>query len=238
MSTSFLRRVLAVCLVFMMALSAVSTALAGGIRIVTIGSFSATCTTATVSFSLPESGSVNVTLEIHNVTDGTIITQISRTVPGTGTYSQDFGFPAQDSGDFLQATLIVFQSSVSSSAVAVSCTGGSGPQCADGRINFNHCDKVAIYPVKDEGSYGIEIFRVEPEGIGHFELFFSALELDALPDVPDENILIGASGLVSLWKLTNGQYLAQYGPDMVEGKTFQFMFDGLPPETYPTVTTF
>jgi len=42
---------------------------------------------------------------------------------------------------------------------------------------------------------------------------------------------------VVLYKHPNGDYQVNYGPDF-EGKVFTFRFNGLPPLTYPEVTTF
>jgi hypothetical protein len=111
--------------------------------------------------------------------------------------------------------------------------------CDDGRINYNNCDKVAIYPVADEDSYGLEVWIVDDGNTPSFGFFVSAARLDRLPDKPTHNIRIAISKdrRTALYKLTTGEYQVNYGPD-AEGKVFVYTFSGLPPTDYPTVTTF
>jgi hypothetical protein len=111
--------------------------------------------------------------------------------------------------------------------------------CDDGRINYNNCDKVAIYPMADEDSYGLEVWIVDNVDFPSFGFFVSAADLDKLPDKPARNIRIAASkdGRTVLYKLTTGEYQVNYGPDE-EGKVFVYTFNGLPPTDYPTVSTF
>ena len=120
-------------------------------------------------------------------------------------------------------------------------SGGTGirPQCPDGRINFNHCDKIAIFPIKDEDSFGIEVLIVDKKVVPEFAIFVSAADLNALPTNPDKVIIVATSknGLVTLYKHANGDYQVNYGPDY-EGKVFTFRFNGLPASAYPEVTTF
>jgi hypothetical protein len=113
------------------------------------------------------------------------------------------------------------------------------PQCPDGRINYNNCDKIAIYPTADEGSFGIQVYVVDHKTVPSFGLFVSAADLNALPANPDKVITIAQSkdGLVILYKHPNGDYQVNYGPDF-EGKVFTFRFNSLPAVQYPEVTTF
>jgi hypothetical protein len=113
------------------------------------------------------------------------------------------------------------------------------PQCPDGRLNYNNCDKIAIYPVKDEGKFGLEIWILDKKIVPEFALFISAADLAALPDSPTRVLTVATSqdGLVTLYKHPNGDYQVNYGPDF-EGKVFTFRFSGLPPASYPEVTTF
>lgn len=115
----------------------------------------------------------------------------------------------------------------------------NAPQCPDGRINYNHCDKIAIYPVKDEGSFAIEVWIVDHKVLPEFALFVSSADLKALDQKPEKIVTIATSsnGLVTLYKHPNGDYQVNYGPDF-EGKVFTFRFSGLPAATYPEVTTF
>ncbi len=113
------------------------------------------------------------------------------------------------------------------------------PQCPDGRINYNHCDKIAIFPIKDEGSFGINILVVDKKIVPEFAIFVPAADLAALPENPQTILTIATSqdGLVILYKHSNGDYQVNYGPDF-EGKVFTFRFNGLPAAKYPEVTTF
>lgn len=113
---------------------------------------------------------------------------------------------------------------------------GFEPQCADGRLNYNHCDKIAIYPIPDGESYGMHIYVVEPDGIGKLALVISARDLALLPKQPS-HIGTSADGKVIVYRLASGEYQVNYGPD-AEGKMFAFTFDGLPPTTYPDVQTY
>lgn len=113
------------------------------------------------------------------------------------------------------------------------------PQCGDGRINYDNCDKIAIFPIKDEGSFGIEVLIVDKKLVPEFAIFVSAADLKALPANPDNLITVATSknGLVTLYKHPNGDYQVNYGPDY-EGKVFTFRFNGVPALAYPEVTTF
>lgn len=113
------------------------------------------------------------------------------------------------------------------------------PECPDGRINYNNCDKIAIYPVNDEDSFGIQVYVVDHKTVPEFVLFVAAADLAALPTNPDKVITVATSknGLVVLYKHPNGDYQVNYGPDF-EGKVFTFRFNGLPAVSYPKVTTF
>jgi hypothetical protein len=81
------------------------------------------------------------------------------------------------------------------------------PECPDGRINYNNCDKIAIYPVNDEGSFGIQVYVVDHKIVPQFVLFVSAADLAVLPANPDKAITIATSknGLVVLYKHPNGR---------------------------------
>lgn len=113
------------------------------------------------------------------------------------------------------------------------------PQCPDGRINYAHCDKIAIYPIKDEGSFGITVLIVDKKVVPEFAIFVAAADLAALPETPDSILTVATSenGLVTLYKHPNGDYQVNYGPDF-EGKVFTFRFSGIPASSYPEVTTF
>jgi hypothetical protein len=117
--------------------------------------------------------------------------------------------------------------------------GEATPQCPDGRINFNHCDKVAIYATQDGDAYGVGVYVVDGVTVPVFALFVSAEALAALPPNPESVIQIAQSddGKVTLYKHTNGDYQVNYGPDF-EGKVFTFRWSGLPATGYPEFSTF
>lgn len=58
-------------------------------------------------------------------------------------------------------------------------------------------------------------------------LYVSAKELLALPDFPVKNTLIARDGLVSVYKLTTGEYQVNVGP-LTDGKVHVIIFDGIP----------
>jgi hypothetical protein len=111
--------------------------------------------------------------------------------------------------------------------------------CDDGRINFNHCDKIAIYLVNDEDGVGLQVLIVDHLIVPRGAIFVSAAELDALPDNPARNTLIAQSkdGLVKFYKLAGGEYQINYGPD-ANNKVFVFRWTGMPPAAYPDVSTY
>lgn len=116
---------------------------------------------------------------------------------------------------------------------------GAPAACDDGRINFNHCDKIAIYLVNDEDGIGLQVLIVDHLIVPRGAIFVSAAELDALPDNPARNTLIAQSkdGLVKFYKLAGGEYQINYGPD-ADNKVFVFRWTGMPPATYPDVSTY
>jgi hypothetical protein len=117
--------------------------------------------------------------------------------------------------------------------------GEATPQCPDGRINFNHCDKVAIYATPDGDGYGLGVYVVDGVSVPVYALFVSAEELAALPEQPESVIQIvqSADGKVTLYRHSNGDYQVNYGPDF-EGKIFTFRWSGLPATGYPEFSTF
>jgi hypothetical protein len=102
--------------------------------------------------------------------------------------------------------------------------------CADGRIN-EECDIVAIYPIEDDDGIHIQVWYVLPDDSanGQFAFMLYADELDALPDNPDEAILIASSSddFVKLYWMPDNTYQINAGPDS-EGKIRVFVFDTFP----------
>jgi hypothetical protein len=168
--------------------------------------------------------------------------------PVPGSFSLEFDLNASvvqelDSLDIEGTPSLGCPTSAIAAATGLFYTAGGAPrirpECPDGRINYNNCDKIAIYPVKDEDSFGIQVYVVDHKAVPEFVLFVSAADLDVLPANPDKVIVIAQStnGLVVLYKHPNGDYQINYGPDF-EGKVFTFRFSGLPATSYPEVTTF
>jgi hypothetical protein len=204
-------------------------------------SFSITCTTARVTYEATDSGGSDFAdITVENLTTKDVIASTTDS-PWDATVT--LTYPAQPVGSVLIITVSTF-TSVSSDAVAVSCVGGgegsAAPLCPDGRINEFDCEPVAIYPVRDEDRYGIEVWIIEAEekGIGRFGFFVSSADLDALPDNPEAPILVAESkdGFAKLYKLPTGELQVNAGPDY-EGKMFVFTLEDFP-NTYPTVNTY
>ncbi|MCQ3930728.1 MAG: hypothetical protein DPW16_09720 [Chloroflexi bacterium] len=78
------------------------------------------------------------------------------------------------------------------------------------------------------GDLFIDIWQLDEEGIGQPALTISADDLLALPDFPTENTLIARDGLISVYKLTTGEYQVNVGP-LSDGKVHVIIFDDIPP---------
>lgn len=102
--------------------------------------------------------------------------------------------------------------------------------CDDGRIN-EECDIVAIYLIEDSDGIHMQVWYVLPNDgkNGQFAFMLYANELDALPDNPDEPILVASStdSFVRLYWMPDNTYQINAGPDG-EGKTRVFVFDTFP----------
>ncbi|MGJ3237710.1 MAG: hypothetical protein ACFE0Q_03290 [Anaerolineae bacterium] len=132
--------------------------------------------------------------------------------------------------------------------LVVSCEGESSSsssfieQCADGRLNANLCEPLAIYPVISDDGVGLTIYEI-PRGsdVGVFQLYVDAERLSDLPDT-DEVCTIDASadGSVVVYLLPTGEIQVNAGPDD-DDKVFVYRFEtlsGLPEiETYSASTT-
>jgi hypothetical protein len=196
-----------------------------------------------VNITYNNNGVPSFTFTVSTTHDGTIASKtVNPAVTGNGLKATINLNPSLVS----EGEIIAVESTDQCSTGPVSATahglyyagGPTGPLCDDGRINYNDCEPVAIYPVNDEGSHGIEVWIVDTSPVGRFGFFVSAQDLDALPENPAAPIKIASSkdGFATLYKLPSGEYQVNAGPDK-EGKTFIFRFDGLPPGEYPTVTT-
>lgn len=116
---------------------------------------------------------------------------------------------------------------------------GAPPACDDGRINYFHCDKIAMFAISDEDGVGLNVLIVDHLEVPRGAIFVSAADLEALPEKPARNTLIAGSadGLVKFYKLSSGEYQVNYGPD-ADNKVFVFRWTGLPPAAYPDVSTY
>ncbi len=118
--------------------------------------------------------------------------------------------------------------SLNYSAVVV-CPGQAAPSIpaiTDGRL-LTTITVGAVYADED----GVTVYAIDDKSVGKLALFVSAEELEALPENPDENLLVAQSedGKFTLYKLTTGEYQVNMGPD-AEGKTQVIIFDALPPK--------
>jgi hypothetical protein len=79
-----------------------------------------------------------------------------------------------------------------------------------------------------DGKLFIDIWQVDENGIWQPALTIAADELLALPELPDENLLVARKRLISVYKLTTGEYQVNVGP-LADGKVHVVIFDGIPP---------
>jgi hypothetical protein len=113
------------------------------------------------------------------------------------------------------------------------CESGANPPpaatCDDGRLNPD-CDVVAIYVIRDTEGVHMQVWYVLPEGgNGRFAFMLYENELDALPDHPEEAVLVAAStdNYVRLYWLSDSSFQINAGPDG-EGKQRIFNFASFP----------
>ena len=197
---------------------------------------------------------ISISFTINNATVSPILftvtdngTQVGSTTfssATTGTFTVEFDLDSSVVQELDSLDIAAIPSRFCDQKATVTASGFFGgssdvPQCPDGRINYNHCDKIAIYPVKDEGSFAIEVWIVDHKVLPEFALFVSSADLKALDQKPEKIITVATSsnGLVTLYKHPDGDYQVNYGPDF-EGKVFTFRFSGVPAAKYPEVTTF
>lgn len=217
----------------------------------TITNLTVTTSQATVTYNVVGSSTYTIDFTATDQSSGYTSTVGSGSETGvTATTGRVFSFalnPAQVAvGEGVEVTVeeTFGCDSTSATANATGPTTTSTPlttpaACDDGRINYNHCDKIAMYAMSDEGGFGLDVLIVDHLIVPRGAIFVSAAELDALPDNPARNILIATSpdGLVRFYKLAGGEYQVNYGPDE-DNKVFVFRWTGLPPAAYPNVTTY
>lgn len=197
-----------------------------------------------INYSLTGATQPSITFSVRESDANTLVGSTTVANVAAGSYSAEFSLNSALISELETLEVTASLARGCSDTRLVTATGLhlsqlTAPQCADGRINFNHCDKIAIFPIKDEGSFALEILIVDKLIVPKFATFTSAQELDALPDKPETDILIAEStdGLVQFYKLTNGEYQVNYGPDY-EGKVFVFRWKGIPAAAYPVVETY
>ncbi|MBL8160902.1 MAG: hypothetical protein JNJ61_02880 [Anaerolineae bacterium] len=113
-------------------------------------------------------------------------------------------------------------------------TGSATSGCRDGRLNFQHCDKVALYPLQTEDGTDLSVWVVEPDGVGKFAV---NVPDTALKQATDVDTLLEETRTVRVYRLARGGVQVNYGPD-AEGKVFVFRFENWPTAAYPDVSTY
>lgn len=126
------------------------------------------------------------------------------------------------------ALVTISGGSLAYSAVVV-CPGQDAPSIpaiTDGRL-LTTITVGAVYADED----GVAVYAINDKSVGELALFVTTEELKALPEKPDENLLVAQSedGKFALYKLTTGEYQVNMGPD-AEGKVQVIIFDALPPK--------
>ncbi len=219
-------------------------AAAGCNNFVTLSSITAYRDYIVINYSLTGATQPSITFSVRESDTNTLVGSTTVTNVPAGSYSVEFSLNSAliSEMEMLEVTGLLALGCDDTRfviATGLHLSQATAPQCADGRINFNHCDKIAIFPIKDEGSFGLEVLIVDKLIVPKFATFTSAQELDALPDEPENDILIAESddGLVQFYKLRNGEYQVNYGPDY-ESKVFVFRWKGIPAASYPVVETF
>lgn len=75
----------------------------------------------------------------------------------------------------------------------------------------------------------IEIAKVGALGYDELAISLTSAELAALPEAPEQHILVDQYYEIALYKLTTGEFQINYGPD-AEGKVYVLNFTGCPAE--------
>ncbi|MEZ4672033.1 MAG: hypothetical protein R3E39_29360 [Anaerolineae bacterium] len=207
----------------------------------TITNLDITPSQATVTYDLTGAGTYNVIFTALDQSSGFTATVGTGTDTGvSATTGRVFSFalnPAQVAdGETIRVVLDTPCAKTSADATAVGPSSAVSGTCDDGRINYLHCDKIAMYAVADDGSFALDVLIVDHLVVPRGAVFVSAADLDALPAKPETNTLIAVSpdGLVVFYKLSSGEYQVNYGPDE-DNKVFVFRWRGLPAAAYPKV---
>lgn len=215
---------------------------AGCANEITLTSVTAYRNHISITFNITKGGVIPVDFTVSD--GGTLVGSATFNTAGTGSFTIEFDLDSSAVKEFDTLDVSADPNLGCIQRAKVTASGMYGlskttPECADGRINYDDCDKIAMYPVKDETGFGLEVWIVDKKVIPEFALYISAEDLKARPDKPDAVLTVASSknGLVTLYKHPNGDYQVNYGPDF-EGKVFTFRFSGIPAVSYPEVTTF
>ena len=210
----------------------------------TVTNLTITTTQAKVTYDITGSGTFNVNFTATDQSSGFTATVGSGTDSGVSAATgRVFSFVLNSSlvadGETIRIALDTPCSKTSADGTATNVSGEAAAPpgaCDDGRINYLHCDKIAMYAVKDEGGFALDVLIVDHLVVPRGAIFVSAADLKALPAKPDTNTLIAVSpdGLVVFYKLRSGEYQVNYGPDE-DNKVFSFRWKGLPAAAYPKV---
>lgn len=217
----------------------------------TITNLTVTTSQATVTYDVTGGGTYTIDFSATDQSSGYTSTVGSGSESGvTATTGRVFSFALSVAqvavGEDVRVTVeetFGCDSTIANASASGPTTAGnplSAPAaCDDGRINYNHCDKIAMYAMRDEDSFALDVLIVDHLVVPRGAIFVSAAELDALADKPVRNTLIAVSpdGLVKFYKLAGGEYQVNYGPD-ADNKVFVFRWKGLPPAAYPDVSTY
>lgn len=99
------------------------------------------------------------------------------------------------------------------------------PDCSriqDGRVNAeDRAAEAAIYCTR----YGVEIYDLNNSGRGDFVFRSTWREIAAIPEKPEENMLIEGVPGFALYRLTSGE-MQLNGPADWEGKQYVFIWNG------------
>lgn len=87
--------------------------------------------------------------------------------------------------------------------------------------------RYGVYILQSGDSCAIRVLDIDDNGRSSRAFDLTAKELAALPELPEENILVDEYYEIAFYKLTTGEYQVNAGPD-AEGKVFVLNFTGCP----------
>lgn len=87
--------------------------------------------------------------------------------------------------------------------------------------------RYGVYILQSGESCAIRVLDIDDNGKSSRAIDLTARELAALPEKPEENILVDEYYEIAFYKLTTGEFQVNSGPD-AEGKVFVLNFTGCP----------